>query len=132
MDGGCANTTRLHVAALVDPEVENQRILAFAHPFNFNDVLACLRKLAPGKTFPEDVERLGRDLNRLDNRPGAELLRKSGRKGWVGMEDSVEDNAGLCDGEPMLRLGDRRSYNGNDFVSRITWSSGWIQMCSVD
>ncbi|CAO1603812.1 hypothetical protein XANCAGTX0491_007391 [Xanthoria calcicola] len=90
------DTARLHVAALIDPDVENQRILAFAHPFNFNDVLACLRNPAPGKTFPRDVEGLGRDLSQLDNRPGAELLRKFGRKGWVGLEESARDNiAGL-------------------------------------
>lgn len=86
------DTARLHVAALIDPDVKNQRILAFAHPFNFNDVLACLRKLAPGKNFPPDVEGLGRDLSRLDNRPGADLLRKFGRKGWVRLEESVRAN----------------------------------------
>ncbi|KAL8854121.1 MAG: hypothetical protein Q9221_001043 [Calogaya cf. arnoldii] len=86
------DTARLHVAALVDPEVENQRVLAFAHPFNMNDVLACLRRLEPGKEFPEDVEGLGRDRSKLDNSPGAEMLRKFGREGWTNMEDSVKDN----------------------------------------
>ncbi len=89
------DTARLHVAALVDPDVENQRILAFAHPFNWNDVLACLRKLAPGRTFPDDVEDLERDLSQLDNQPSAEMLRKFGRSGWTTMEDSVRDNVGL-------------------------------------
>ena len=42
-------TARLHVAALINPEVENERILAFAYPFNCNDILACLRKLLPNK-----------------------------------------------------------------------------------
>lgn len=89
------DTARLHVAALIDPDVENQRILAFAHPFNWNDVLACLRKLAPNKSFPDDIEGLGRDLSRLDNRPGAGLLKKFGRSGWTSMEESVKNNAGL-------------------------------------
>ncbi|KAL8920774.1 MAG: hypothetical protein Q9208_006104 [Pyrenodesmia sp. 3 TL-2023] len=89
------DTARLHVAALVDPDVENQRILAFAHPFNWNDVLACLRKLAPDRSWADDMEGLGRDLSKLDNRPGAELLRKFGRSGWTSMEESVKNNAGL-------------------------------------
>ncbi|KAF6218188.1 hypothetical protein HO133_006148 [Letharia lupina] len=50
------DTARLHVAALLDPEVENERILAFAHPYNWNDVLAVLRKIHPDKNFPTDVE----------------------------------------------------------------------------
>ncbi|KAL8895906.1 MAG: hypothetical protein Q9207_007957 [Kuettlingeria erythrocarpa] len=89
------DTGRLHVAALIDPDVEGQRILAFAHPFNWNDVLACLRKLAPERPFPADIEGQGRDLSRLDNGPGAELLRKFGRSGWTSMEESVKNNAGL-------------------------------------
>lgn len=89
------DTARLHVAALIDPDVEGQRILAFAHPFNWNDVLACLRKLDPGKSLPDDIEGLGRDLSRLDNGPGAELLKKFGRSGWTSLEESVKNNAGL-------------------------------------
>ncbi|KAL8795898.1 MAG: hypothetical protein Q9182_007470 [Xanthomendoza sp. 2 TL-2023] len=89
------DTARLHVAALIDPEVINERILAFAYPFNFNDVLACLRKLDPGRDdWPGDVEGLGRDLSELDNEPGKELLRRFGREGWMGLEESVRDNAG--------------------------------------
>ncbi len=89
------DTARLHVAALIDPDIEGQRILAFAHPFNWNDVLACLRKLYPERPFPADIEGLGRDLSRLDNGPGAELLRKFGRSGWTSMEKSVKNNVGL-------------------------------------
>lgn len=80
------DTARVHVAAFVDPEVENQRILVFAHPFNFNDVLAALRKLEPGREWPGDVEGLRRDLSKLDNGPGAELLKKSGREVRTSLE----------------------------------------------
>ncbi|KAL8724254.1 MAG: hypothetical protein Q9181_006908 [Wetmoreana brouardii] len=89
------DTARLHVAALIDPDVENQRILAFAHPFNFNDILRILRKLYPSKEFPGDIEGLGHDLSKIDNRPGVELLKKFGRPGWVSLEETVKDNVGL-------------------------------------
>lgn len=89
------DTARLHVAALIDPEVRDQRILAFAFPYNTNDVLGVLRKLCPGKDFPPDIEGLGRDLSRLDNRPGEKLLRKFGREGWMGLEESVRENIGV-------------------------------------
>ncbi|KAL2051077.1 hypothetical protein ABVK25_008671 [Lepraria finkii] len=45
------DTARLHVAALLDLDVENERILAFAHPFNCNETLACLRRMYPIRSF---------------------------------------------------------------------------------
>ncbi|KAL8703393.1 MAG: hypothetical protein Q9201_003422 [Fulgogasparrea decipioides] len=89
------DTARLHVAALIDPDVENQRILAFAHPFNFNDILRIMRELYPSKEFPGDIRGLGRDLTKVDNRPGAELLKKFGRPGWTSLEETIKDNVGL-------------------------------------
>ena len=86
------DTARLHVAGLVDPEVENERILAFAYPFNCNDILACLRKLFPDKRFPEDIEDNSRDLSQVDNSRGAELLKKFGRPGWTGLEETIREN----------------------------------------
>lgn len=64
------DTARLHVAALLDPDVENERILAFAHPFNCNETLACLRRMYPDKKFPEDIEDKSKDLSKLDNSRG--------------------------------------------------------------
>lgn len=90
------DTARLHVAALIDPDVENERILAYAHPYNWNTVLACLRKLYPGKSFPEDIKGEPEDLSTVDNSRGASLLKAFGRPGWTSMEDSIRDNtAGL-------------------------------------
>ena len=90
------DTARLHVAALLDPEVENERILAYAHPFNWNDVLAALRKIYPDKKFPNDIEDEPRDLSKLDNSRGATLLKAFGRPGFTGLEESIRENtAGL-------------------------------------
>lgn len=86
------DTARLHVSALIDPDVENERILAFAEQYNWNDVLAKLRKLYPHRTFPEDMPNAPRDLSTLDNSRGAQLLRAHGREGWTGLEESVKDN----------------------------------------
>ena len=86
------DTARLHVAALIDPEVENERILAFACPFNCNDILACLRKLYPDKAFPNNIEDDSRDLSKVDNRRGEELLKRFGRPGWTGLEESIQEN----------------------------------------
>ncbi|KAI4129959.1 MAG: hypothetical protein LQ341_006514 [Variospora aurantia] len=89
------DAARLHVAALVDPDVQGQRILAYAFPFNWNDVLACLRKLDPGRKLPDDVEGLGHDIGTIDTELGEELLRRFGREGWTSFEESVRENLGL-------------------------------------
>jgi len=86
------DTALLHVAALLDPEVQNERIMAFAERYSWNDILAVLRKLEPGKTFPEDLEGCPRDLMEVPNQRGAELLRRLGRSGWTGLEESVREN----------------------------------------
>ena len=86
------DTARLHVAALLDPAVENERILAFAHPFNWNDILAILRKLYPEKKFPTDIEDEPRDLSKLDNSRGVTLLKAFGQPGFTGLEESVREN----------------------------------------
>ena len=89
------DTARVHVAALLAPELQNERILAFAQPYNWNDILAALRKGFPGKEFPRDDPEQQRDLSELDNSQGAELLRAFGGDGWTGLEESVKEN---CEG----------------------------------
>lgn len=90
------DTARLHVAALLDPEVKNERILAFAHPYNWNDILAVLRKIYPNKLFPTDIKNEPRDLSKLDNSRGATLLKAFGRPGFASLEETVRENtAGL-------------------------------------
>ncbi|KAL1616983.1 hypothetical protein SLS56_011203 [Neofusicoccum ribis] len=49
------DTGRLHVAALIHPDVVNERVFADARTFQVNTVLATLRKLFPGRQFPQDV-----------------------------------------------------------------------------
>lgn len=90
------DTARLHVAALLDPEVENERILAFAYPFNWNGILAVLRKIYPDKKFPTDIKNEPQDLSKLDNSRGVTLLKAFGQPGFTGLEESVRENcAGL-------------------------------------
>ena len=85
------DTARIHVAALLDPGVQNERILAFAYPFNWNSVLACLRKIFPDKKFADDIKDEPQDLSTLDNSRGASLLKAFGRPGWTTLEESVRD-----------------------------------------
>ncbi|KAE9986047.1 hypothetical protein EG328_006598 [Venturia inaequalis] len=84
---------RLHVIALLDPEVENERVFGFAEPFNFNDILAIFRKNIPHKTFQEDWPGLGRDISTVSPKARSiELLKSFGRDGFVTLEQSIMDH----------------------------------------
>ncbi|KAL8659704.1 MAG: hypothetical protein Q9202_006984 [Teloschistes flavicans] len=89
------DTARLHVAAAIDPEVANERILAYAQTYDFNEVLALLRKMFPAKEFPADTEGLGRITGTVDNERGTGLLKRFGLSGWKGLEESVRENVGV-------------------------------------
>jgi len=82
---------KLHVAALIDPACNGQRIFAYAEPYNWNDVLAIFRKLKPNKSFLADRDD-GRDLSEVPNAEAEELLKKHYGHGWTGLEESIREN----------------------------------------
>lgn len=83
---------RLHVAALLDPDQRNERIFAMADLFDWNDVLAILRRLRPDMDIIDNMPDLGRDLSVLPNGPAEQLLRKHYGHGWTSLEESVRQN----------------------------------------
>ncbi|OBT66250.1 hypothetical protein VE03_04340 [Pseudogymnoascus sp. 23342-1-I1] len=91
-----ADTARLHVAALLDTKVKNERIFGFAGPYTWNGILAILRSAYPGKTFPEDLPVSELSKMSVPNERGEQLLKEVFGKGWVSLEDTVKENvAGL-------------------------------------
>ncbi|KAI9698119.1 MAG: hypothetical protein M1836_004121 [Candelina mexicana] len=85
---------RLHVIALLDPDVRSERIFAFAGKFNWTDIIGILRKLRPdNKLLPEPPANEGRDLSDVVLAPRAEQLLKNffARSSWVGLEQSLAD-----------------------------------------
>lgn len=86
------DTGRLHVAAAVLPGIESERIFGAAAPFNGDSLLEMLRKLYPGRKFPDNFMG-GRYLHDIVPRARAEkLLKYLGSEGWVSLEDSVRAN----------------------------------------
>ncbi|KAG0650010.1 NAD-dependent epimerase deHydratase terH [Hyphodiscus hymeniophilus] len=84
---------RLHVACLVDPDVQNERIFAFAEPYNFNDCLRIMRKLRPNQTIADDFEDDSvRDKSKVANERAAELLQKNYGKGFTSLTESIKLN----------------------------------------
>ena len=89
-----ADDAKVHVAALIDKTVANDRIYAFAETFDWNDVIDAVKKARPeATTISEKLPPHGKDLSEVDNVQGAELLRKwFGQDGWKTLEDSVKEN----------------------------------------
>lgn len=82
----------LHVAAVIHPGVQSERIFAFAEPVNGDGVLAILGKLYPRRSFPANFE-ADEDLSDIVPRKRAEaLLREMGRDGWTSLEQSIKRN----------------------------------------
>ena len=85
------DNARLHLAALIHPDVENERIYAFADPYNWNDLLATFRELYPDRKFIDDLPNLRHDLSIVKTKPRSEqLLRDLGRPGFTGLKESVK------------------------------------------
>jgi hypothetical protein len=86
------DNARLHIAALLDPAVESERIFALAAPFNWADIIGILRKLRPeNKLIPDSPDNEGRDLSEIVPRKRAEQLLQTtfGRPGWTSLEDTI-------------------------------------------
>lgn len=89
---------RVHLVALLDPTVQNERLFAFADLFSWADVLAILTRLRPdNKKIPKAPENQGQHLYDVKPRKRAEDLIKSffGVSGWTSLEDSIA--AGIKD-----------------------------------
>jgi len=94
------DTARLHVAALLDPQVESERLFGFAAPYNWTDVVDILHKLRPENTkIPKAPENEARDLSDIKPSKRAEQLIQSffGVPGWTSLEDSIAE--GIADME---------------------------------
>lgn len=85
---------RIHLGALLDSSVANERILAYGQRFEWNDVLEAVRKARPdAKSLPEPLKSNERDLSEVDNVLGAVLLRKwFGQSVFKSLDDSVCEN----------------------------------------
>jgi nucleoside-diphosphate-sugar epimerase len=87
------DNARVHVAALVYKDVESERLFTFAHPYNWNDILAVFRKLYPDRSFIDDIPDLGHDLSTVANKRAEELLKRFNLTAWTSLETSVQEAA---------------------------------------
>lgn len=87
------DVARLHLAAAIDATITNERFLASAAPFNWNELIDVVQKIAPVAKVAEKLENPSVDIGVIDNAPGAEALRKwFGQEGWTGFEETLREN----------------------------------------
>lgn len=86
---------RLHVAALVEPDVQNERLFAFSQVYSYNEVMDLLRKLGPDRNIPKNIDDDSRDLSTIDTKRSIELLQRMGRPGFTSLEESIKENIGI-------------------------------------
>jgi nucleoside-diphosphate-sugar epimerase len=84
---------KLHIAALIDPACNGERIFGFTAPQSYNHLLAVFRKLEPGKDFGQDAD-IGEDITQVPNEEAEELLRKHYGHGFVGLEETIKQCIG--------------------------------------
>ncbi|KZF19798.1 putative NAD dependent epimerase/dehydratase [Xylona heveae TC161] len=83
----------LHVAAILDPTVKNERLQAWAENCNWNDILAIMRRLYPQHHFVEDFPDATKLSITTDFTLPLSLLKKWGdQAGWRTLEQTVPDN----------------------------------------
>lgn len=105
------DTARIHLAALMDRTVKNERVIASASPYKYshtpnreiesctdksprwNDMIDVIHKLRPEAKLPSHIPNEGSDLGKHDNKIGAALLVKWwGQDGYTGFEESIRRN----------------------------------------
>lgn len=83
----------LHVAAVLDPDVQNARIQAWGRPFTWNGLLAILRKLRPDHEFiPDLVDPQHLELSTDFTQTLALLKRWGEQDDWKPLVETITDN----------------------------------------
>ncbi|KAJ4854250.1 NAD dependent epimerase/dehydratase family domain-containing protein [Trichoderma breve] len=80
----------LHVAAVLDEDTKEERIQAWATPFNWNDVLAIFRRIDPSHKVVDDFPVPAAISTTADDEVPLKLLKKWAKQdGWKSLEDSI-------------------------------------------
>ena len=84
--------------ALIDPDVNNERVFAFAEPFNRRDLVNIIKEARPHFQPPPEPIGDDRDLSEIAEWPrSVELLKWLGKDGFTGLKESVLDTIDAAD-----------------------------------
>jgi nucleoside-diphosphate-sugar epimerase len=83
---------KLHVAGLVDPETNGERLFGFAEPQNWNTVLALLRKIYPEHKFVDDLADVKTDTSKAPTESALKTLKNVyGFDSWTSLETTLKE-----------------------------------------
>ncbi|KAF9767669.1 hypothetical protein IL306_015129 [Fusarium sp. DS 682] len=87
------DTARLHLAALLHPDIHDERIFAYARPYTWHMIQTAMKGIYPEKDFSPDIAKAQLDQSEIVLAPKAEgYLKEMGYKGWTSLEESVKMN----------------------------------------
>lgn len=82
---------RLHVAAMLHPDAQGERVFGYAYRKNLTNLIQYLRELYPDKQFQDPPANEGEFLANVLARPRAEeLLKWVKGDGWTGYKESLK------------------------------------------
>uniref|UniRef100_A0A093Y6C6 Aldehyde reductase 2 n=1 Tax=Talaromyces marneffei PM1 TaxID=1077442 RepID=A0A093Y6C6_TALMA len=87
------DVARIHAIALLDPNVNSERLFAFAAPYTWVGIIDILKRLRPSNDrIPSPPANELPDLSQVVPAKRAEELLKSffAQRGWVGLEETVK------------------------------------------
>lgn len=85
------DTAKLHLGALIHPEIEGERLFGFGGRYNCTTVLEVIKKIYPERQFPDGLTGLGNDLSRPPNDRALFFLKSLGVDGYKSLEQSVRE-----------------------------------------
>lgn len=82
----------VHIAALLDSDVNSQRIQTWGRALSWNSVLKVLRDVRPQKEWLADLENPDRLTVTADQTTSETLLKKFGNGDWAPLEQTLTEN----------------------------------------
>jgi len=90
------DTARLHAAVVTDLKYDGERLLAFAEPFNWNQLLALAHKYAPKDKVAGITQKIDNDDKDLSTVATADAVRvlkeKYGQDGFLSLDEAMKEN----------------------------------------
>lgn len=84
---------RLHIAALLHPGIQNERVFAYGQPYTWASMRAELQKLYPGREFSSETIAGKMDRSDIELGPTAEgWLKEMGLPGYTLLQDTLRAN----------------------------------------
>ncbi|CAG8019977.1 unnamed protein product [Penicillium olsonii] len=85
------DVARLHIAALLDPKIQSERIFGTAAKFRWTDVIAIMRRLRPNNAdIPDAPNDYQCPFDYVGAQRAQQILLDFYGSGWVTLEDSLE------------------------------------------